>query len=127
MGSLARSNVPRPVVSRSAREKPVLRGLDGEPWSKFGRSQSKSLSSKPDPITKSIPYAPLSHLFIERLIGTLRREFLDHVLFRNTRDLDRKLDEFRDFYNCHRVHASLGGDTPMEFSGETVINITDLH
>lgn len=35
----------------------------------------------------------------------------------NTRDLERKLEEFRNSYNSHRVHASLGGDTPMEFRG----------
>ena len=29
---------------------------------------------------KSIPYVPVSHPFVERLIGTIRREFLDHVL-----------------------------------------------
>ena len=76
---------------------------------------------------KSIPYAPLSHPFIERLIGTLHRELLDQVLFWNTRDLDRKLEEFRNFYNGHRSQSSLGGDTPIEFSGETVINRTDLY
>ncbi len=30
---------------------------------------------------KSVPYVPFSHPFIERLIGTIRREFLDHVPF----------------------------------------------
>jgi len=30
---------------------------------------------------KSIPYTPCSHPFIERLIGTIRREYLDHTLF----------------------------------------------
>jgi hypothetical protein len=30
---------------------------------------------------KSIPYVPVSHPFVERLIGTIRREYLDRVLF----------------------------------------------
>ena len=37
---------------------------------------------------KSIPYVPLSHPFVERLIGTLRREYLDHLLFWTTTDLE---------------------------------------
>ena len=38
---------------------------------------------------------PFSHPFVERLIGTVLREFLDHVLFWNARDLERKLADFR--------------------------------
>jgi hypothetical protein len=48
---------------------------------------------------KSVPYAPVSHPFIERLIGTVRREYLDHVFFWNAIDLVRKLEEFKDYYN----------------------------
>jgi hypothetical protein len=55
---------------------------------------------------KSVPYAPISHPFIERLIGTVRREYLDHVFFWNAADLTRKLDAFADYYNAHRVHRS---------------------
>ena len=73
-----------------------------------------------------MPHTPVSHPFVERLIGTLRREFLDHLFFWNARDLDRKLEEFREYYNDYRVHTSLGGNTPMGFSGEAVININDL-
>ena len=39
---------------------------------------------------KTVPYVPLSHPFVERLIGTIRREFLDHVLFWNGSDLERR-------------------------------------
>ena len=66
---------------------------------------------------KSIPTVPLSHPFIERLIGTIRREFLDHLLFWNAEDLERKLEDFQHYYNRHRVHASLGGQTPVEVNG----------
>ena len=62
-----------------------------------------------------MPYAPLSHPFVERLIGTMRREFLDHVVFWNAGDLERKLAEFQRYYNAARCHASLEGHTPLTF------------
>jgi transposase InsO family protein len=67
---------------------------------------------------KSIPYTPLSHPFIERLIGTIRREYLDHVFFWNAQDLERKLGDFRQYYNRYRAHQSLGGETPAVVSGD---------
>jgi transposase InsO family protein len=62
-----------------------------------GKSLPQHLSSDRDPLfrfhrwlanlrilevedIKSIPFVPVSHPFVERLIGTIRREFLDHVL-----------------------------------------------
>ena len=58
---------------------------------------------------KSIPFMPISHPYIVRLIGTVRREFLDQTLFWNEIDLQKKLNDFTDYYNNHRVHASLNG------------------
>ena len=55
---------------------------------------------------------PLSHPFIEQLVGTMRRELLDQVPFWSAGNLERKLLHFRDYYNRDRVHASLGGGTP---------------
>ena len=60
---------------------------------------------------KTVPYAPLSHPFVERLIGTIRREFLDQVPFWTACDLERKLLSFRDYYNDQRSHHALGGVT----------------
>jgi len=98
------------------------------------RRNSKYLSTDNDPLyryhqwkanlrildveeIKSVPYVPRSHPFVERLIGTVRRECLDQTLFWNARDLERKLTDFRIYYNRHRAHRSLGGVTPAEFSG----------
>ena len=57
---------------------------------------------------KSVPYVPLSHPFVERLIGTVRREYLDHILFWTTADLENKLLDFRTYFNNHRKHDSPG-------------------
>jgi hypothetical protein len=54
---------------------------------------------------------------VERLIGTIRWEFLDHTLFWNAVDLERKLELFKDYYNHSRTHTSLEGNTPAEISG----------
>ena len=48
---------------------------------------------------KTVPHLPVSHPFVERLIGTIRREYLDLVPFWNARDLENKLFSFKDFYN----------------------------
>ena len=61
---------------------------------------------------KTVPYVPLSHPFVERLIGTIRRECLDRVLFWTAADLEMKLLDFQRYYNRHRAHAGLDGRTP---------------
>lgn len=76
---------------------------------------------------KTVPQVPLSHPFVERLIGTVRREFLDHVLFWNARDLERKLAEFQVYYNAARNHASLGGRTPLSVGGGDAVIPADLN
>lgn len=66
---------------------------------------------------KSVPYAPVSHSFIERLIGAIRREYLDRAFFWNAMDLNRKLVTFQGYRNAHRVHCSLAGQTPAQHAG----------
>jgi len=76
---------------------------------------------------KTVSNVPLSHPFVERLIGTMRREFLDQVLFWNAGDLERKLAEFQAYYNAARCHASLEGYTPMTFASGHALPPADLH
>jgi len=54
---------------------------------------------------KSVPYAPVSHPFVERLIGTVRREYLDQVFFWNAADLTRELDPFAGVSGCVNARA----------------------
>ena len=75
---------------------------------------------------KTVPYLPISHPFVERLIGTIRREYLDFVPFWTARDLENKLLSFRDFYNDQRCHYALDGDTPSDRTGKIREKVADL-
>jgi putative transposase len=48
---------------------------------------------------KTVPYVPLSHPFVERLIGTIRRECLDRTLFWTVADLELRLLDCQQYYN----------------------------
>ena len=66
---------------------------------------------------KTIPGTPRSHAFVERLIGTIRREYLDRIWFWHQSDLQRKLEDYQAFYNQYRCHTGLAGVTPAQRNG----------
>ena len=72
------------------------------------------------------PLRSAIHPFVERLIGTIRREFLDQILFWNSVDLESKLLEFRDYYNSERIHSGIGGSTPCEAGGALTAQVVKL-
>jgi transposase InsO family protein len=57
--------------------------------------------------------APRANAVAERLIGTLRRECLDHLIVLNERRLRAVLGEFAEFYNSARPHRTLRLETPL--------------
>lgn len=75
---------------------------------------------------KSVPYTPVSHPFVERVIGTIRRECLDRTLFWSEHDLLRKLNRYRDYYNHTRGHLSLGGKTPLQMAANSEPAIANI-
>jgi len=97
------------VVGRS--ELPTCLSSDNDPLFEF-QGWNANLRILGITEIKTVPYVPLSHPFVERLIGTVRREFLDQVPFWGAQDLQRKLQSFQQYYNRARVHQSLGGGTP---------------
>ena len=131
--------IARPVKSRRFKFQQLL----GHPPAIRGRGAPRHLSTDHDPLfedhrwqahlrvleideIKTVPHVPLSHPFVERLIGTTRREFLDHVLFWNARDLERKLADFQAYYNTARIHASLAGNTPLGVAVGSTVARADL-
>ena len=76
---------------------------------------------------KTVPHVPLSHPFVERLIGTIRREFLDFVPFWTARVLERKLASFKDYYNRQRVHRGRDGAIAERTAPTKMVRLDDYH
>lgn len=74
---------------------------------------------------KSLPHVPMSHPFVERLIGSVRRELLDQTFFLTATDLENKLRIYQAYYNEHRCHSSRGGATPVDSDAGRVVNISN--
>jgi transposase InsO family protein len=58
------------------------------------------------------PRSPWQNPFVERLIGSIRRECLDHVIVWNERSLRRHLQQYLTYYHEWRTHLALGKDAP---------------
>ncbi len=97
---------------------PKYLSSDNDPLFLFHRWQSNLRIIDIDEL-KSVPGTPTSHPFIERVIGTTRREYLDYLIFFSALNLQQKLDRFQSYYNEQRVHSSLGMRTPRRMAEET--------
>ena len=101
---------------------PKYLSSDHDPLYKFHQWQANLRILEVTEI-KTVPYVPLSHPFVERLIGTIRREYLDHTLFWTSADLENKLLDFKTYYNHHRTHHAREGRTPDTPASHTVANL----
>ena len=98
---------------RGQRFLPKYLSSDNDPLYRFHQWQANLRILEVTEI-KSLPYVPLSHPFVERLIGTLRREYLDHMLFWTTVDLENKLLDFRTYFNHHRTRGGASKGQPAD-------------
>ena len=62
------------------------------------------------------PASPWQNGFAERLIGSIRRECLDHIIVLGEEHLRRILKSYADYYNGVRTHRSLNKDAPVSRS-----------
>src|ERR1019366_7235989 len=61
----------------------------------------------------SAPRSPWQRAYVERVIGSIRRECLDPVIVFHESSLRRILDSYFDYYHRSRTHLSLGKDSPL--------------
>ena len=60
----------------------------------------------------SSPLSPWQNPYVERVIGSIRRECLDHVIILNQRHLRRLLRAYLAYYHRSRTHLGLSKDAP---------------
>ena len=68
----------------------------------------------------SAPRSPWQRAYVERAIGSIRRECLDHVLVLNEGSLRRTLRSYFSYYHRSRLHLSLDKDSPDSRSVQSV-------
>lgn len=86
----------------------LLRDRDGVYGSEFHR-RVKSLGIEE---VISAPRSPWQNAFVERMIGSIRRDCLDHVIVLNELHLKRILTSYFNYYHRWRTHLSLEMDSP---------------
>jgi transposase InsO family protein len=87
----------------------LLRDRDGVYGTVFGDA-ARSLGIR-EILTAA--QSPWQNPYVERLIGSIRRECLDHVIVFNETGLRRVLKEYFDYYDHSRTHLALDKDAPI--------------
>jgi len=79
----------------------------------YGQAFQDRLASLGIKEVKTAYRSPWQNPFVERLIGSVRRECLDHVIVLGERHLKRILREYFNYYNNSGAHMALDGNAPL--------------
>ncbi len=86
----------------------LLRGHDGV----YGAAFSKRITGLGIEEVRTAPHSPWQNPFVERLVGSIRRDCLDHVIVLGEAHLRAILRSYFAYYHRARTHLSLGKDAP---------------
>jgi len=105
---------------RHATKKPVSSTCDeversGTKCAERDPRLSRELRDRP-----TSPRSPWQNAYAERLIGSIRRECVDHIVVVGERHLRHVLLSYMSYYNNTRTHLSLNKDAPISRAAETV-------
>jgi transposase InsO family protein len=100
----------------------LIRDCDGAFGSAYTR-RIRAMGIRDHPVA---PRSPWQNGYVERVIGSIRRECLDHLMVSGEAHLRRILKTYAAYYNEVRTHLSLGKDAPNFRRAETVGNIVAM-
>jgi hypothetical protein len=69
------------------------------------------------------PYSPWQNGYVERVIGSIRRDLLDHVIVWSEAHLRQMLNAYRAYYNASRTHLGIAKDCPIHRPVESLGSI----
>jgi transposase InsO family protein len=78
----------------------------------YGKRVTRRIESLGIDEVVTAPASPWQNAYVEREIGTLRRELFDHVIVLNERHLKKLISSYLDYYHPWRTHQSLDRDSP---------------
>jgi len=79
----------------------------------FGREIGATIKGMGTEAVVTAARSPWQNPFVERLIGSIRRECLDHVIVWNESSLHRVLQSYFEYYERSRTHLALNKDAPV--------------
>lgn len=79
----------------------------------FGREIGATIKGMGTEAVVTAARSPWQNPFVERLIGSIRRECLDHVIVWNESSLHRVLQNYFEYYERSRTHLALNKDAPV--------------
>lgn len=104
------------AFSNNPKPKYLIRDRDCCYGGKY-RQRLEELGIRDHVIAKQSPW---QNMYVERVIGTIRRECLDHVIIMSERHLQRILTTYTEYYNRSRTHYSLEKDCPISRPTQSV-------
>ncbi len=87
----------------------LLRDHDGA-YGKLFRRRVSAMGIRDRPVA---PRSPWQNGYVERVIGSIRRDLIDHVIVIGEGHLRQLLRAYADYYNIYRTHLGLNKDTPL--------------
>jgi putative transposase len=98
----------------------LLRDRDGIYGMEF-RKQVEAMNIRE---VLSAPRSPWQRAYVERVIGSIRRECLDHVIVFDEESLRRTLRSYFSYYHRSRLHLALDKDSPDSRSVQSIGKVT---
>ena len=100
------------AIMRQSIKRPRIRKKDRDSiYGKVFRNRVKHMGIKE---VISAPKSPWQNSYVERMIGSVRKDCLDYVIVLNEKHLKRILTEYFEYYHFDRTHLGLSKDTPFE-------------